>query len=382
MKILFVNDSLVAWKSGIWLHRNNFPTMALKRRGHAVKEMVLGTETSKDLMEWPDTVIFGRAYPINLNPVKLMNEYKKLGARVLYDIDDDFWQVSADNPSNKVSNANKDQYEEMVRTADAVITPSKVLAKKVKALNKKKAFICPNTVDMGELNSTYQERPHNDEKGLTIGYMGAASHWKDLHLIGEVLRDLSKHHDFTFVPYGLTGGPLESEMFSYHQYLIRNLKPETNEYFRNALDFYEMVKGMNAYHIAFHTPELHPTVLSKADFDIGLAPLYDTEFNRGKSCIKFYEYAAVGTVTLASNVLPYKDEVNYTAKNTYKDWYKKIEKLIVDKEFRLKTLKKQQDWVMKNRSWDPVGIMWELACQKKGGLKVLNQQLVSDKMEK
>ena len=125
MKILFITDSIVAWKSGIWLHRTNFPSAALKKRGHALKEMVLGSETSPELMKWPDTVIFGRVYPINLYPVKLMDEYKKLGTRVLYDMDDDFWHVSEDNHSNKVSNANKDQYEEMVRTADAIIPGTK-----------------------------------------------------------------------------------------------------------------------------------------------------------------------------------------------------------------------------------------------------------------
>lgn len=109
------------------------------------------------------------------------------------------------------------------------------------------------------------------------------------------------------------------------------------------------------------------------DLDIGIAPLEDTEFNHGKSNIKFYEYASVGTCVLASDVEPYSEEVNYRAKNTFKDWYNKLEKLIVDKEFRLKTLKTQQEWVKKNRSTEAVGLPWELACQKPGGGRVANQ---------
>jgi hypothetical protein len=74
-------------------------------------------------------------------------------------------------------------------------------------------------------------------------------------------------------------------------------------------------------------------------------------------------------------VLPYSDEVGYTAKNTTEDWYNKLEKLIVDASFRKETAKKQQEWVHENRSLDAIGLDWELALQKpsRWGLKVLNQ---------
>jgi hypothetical protein len=112
------------------------------------------------------------------------------------------------------------------------------------------------------------------------------------------------------------------------------------------------------------------------DLDIGLAPLEDTEFNAGKSNIKFYEYASVGTVTLASDVQPYNTEVNCLTKNTKKDWIKNLEKLITNPEYRVKKLHEQREWVRKNRSIEAIGIDWELACQKpsKWGIKVLNQQ--------
>jgi glycosyltransferase involved in cell wall biosynthesis len=105
-----------------------------------------------------------------------------------------------------------------------------------------------------------------------------------------------------------------------------------------------------------------------------LAPLEDTEFNRGKSDIKFAEYAAVGTVTIASDIGAYKEGVGYTAKNNSKDWYKKLERLIVDEKFRNDLLKKQRDWIAKNRSLEAIGLQWEIASQLPGGLPVLNQQ--------
>ena len=365
-------DSARAYQSGIWWHRVEQPCTALGKRGHALKQVAIGSEIPEQFMEFPDTVIFGRVYPTQHDPIKIMYDYKKRGKRVLYDLDDDIWQVAKDNPSALVSNAMKDQYEGMIKAADAVITPSPVLAKKFKKyFPKKPVFICPNMIDY----SHYQERPKRNPDTLNIGYMGAASHWKDLQLIGKVIAELNKKYDFLFTIYGLTGEPLEAAMYAYQKELQYNFQPEKNEYMKSALGFYEQLQGTRFWHIPFMPPELHPKTLSACDFDIGIAPLEDTEFNAGKSNIKFYEYASVGTVTLASDVKPYSEEVNYRAKNTFKDWYNKLEKLIVDKPFREKILKEQQEWVRKNRTVENVGLIWELACQKEGGIiPVLNQK--------
>jgi len=109
---------------------------------------------------------------------------------------------------------------------------------------------------------------------------------------------------------------------------------------------------------------MFPAIMRKANIDIGLAPLQDNEFNHSKSCIKFYEYAASGAVTLASDVHPYKSEVGYTAKRKTQSWVNRLEKLIVDKKFRAKLLKKQQKWVKDNRDLSKVVEKWEKAFDK------------------
>lgn len=369
-------DSVLSYQSGIWFHRAETPCLALKKRGHAVKQVAIGTEIPEDLMQWPDVVVFGRTYAQHFDPIKIMRDYKKLGKKVVYDIDDDIWNVSKDNPSHLVATAFKDQYEGMMREADTIITPSPVLAKKIKKFVKKKpVMLCPNGIDFDSGNMyTYQERPHENRDTLKIGYMGAASHWKDLQLIGKTLSKLSKKYDFLFVIYGITGEPLEAAIYNYNKMLQLKLQPEKAAYHKAAIDFYEQLQEMRMWHIPFMPPELHPRTLSMCDFDIGIAPLEDNSFNHGKSNIKYYEYAAVGTVCLASDVKPYSEEVPLRAKNTEKDWYKKLEKLIVDKDYRAKQLMKQQKWVRENRSTKAIGLKWELALQKKGGLKVLNQK--------
>lgn len=369
MKIVFILDTQAPWFSGIWYHRTNTPSNALDKRGHGLRWVMCGAKND-DVLEWADVAIFGRTYAPELKPVELMQEFKKRGKRILYDIDDDFWEISKDNPSSKVGNANKDQIEDMIRLADGVLSPSKILLNKIaKYFPDKAIYSAPNGIDYEE----YKPRPKQRQE-LVIGYMGAASHWKDLQIIMEPLQELHKKHKFSFDIYGMTAAPMEADMYTYEKFLQNNLKPEMNEFFKEALKFYDGMKGLKGRVTPFMPPELHPGVLSACDFDIALAPLEDTEFNHGKSCIKFYENAAVGAVVLASDVEPYKSEVNYRAKNITEDWVYKLERLITDTAFREKTLKEQQEYVQKNRSLDAIGIIWEKACQKPGGIPMANQE--------
>ena len=204
--------------------------------------------------------------------------------------------------------------------------------------------------------------------------MGAGSLWTDLQIITKALQELYKKHNFSFDIYGLTAEPLEAAMYWNQKMLEGNYQPEKNDYFKAALIFYDGIKQLKGRHYPFMPPELHPTVLSRCQFDIGLAPLEDNEFNRNKSDIKFSEYVSTGAVCLASDIEPYKSSGTfYRAKNNWKDWHNKLEKLIVDVKFRGELFKKQQEWVKKYRSLEAIGLLWEIACQKSGGLKVKNQ---------
>ena len=377
IKIAFYLDNPQPWTSGIWFHRNKMPSEALATRGHAVRHFSIGMQRpTGEALNWCDTVIFGRTYPTGnkgegFDAVADMKAFKKAGKRVLWDIDDDFWAVRKSNPSVLVSNSQKDQYEDLIRECDAVITPSKILAKKIRKLVKNKpVFICPNGINYDDYRLRAHEARGDD---LFIGYMAASSHFEDMEVVMDAIELLSEKYNFFFYIYGLTSEPIGAAAYYTKKMLSLNLQPEKTDQLMAADKIYDKIRKTKLIHKPFHPPEMHPMELRNCDFDIGIAPLLDNEFNQGKSCIKFYEYAATGTVTLASDVEPYKSEVNYLAKNTVKDWYNKLEKLIVDKPFRDKLQKEQSEWVKKNRSIEAIALDWELACQKPGGLKVDNQ---------
>jgi hypothetical protein len=95
--------------------------------------------------------------------------------------------------------------------------------------------------------------------------------------------------------------------------------------------------------------------------DIGIAPLLENTFNRNKSCIKYYEFAMSGAVTLASHVLPYSTEVPVTAKNNREAWKNKLEMLLnADRE---RMLQEQRDWVLSNRNMQTNVELWERAYE-------------------
>ena len=357
MKILYALDSPYAFAGGCWLYRQFLPGEALKAKGHTVKYMALGNTVAQEWLNYPDVVIFTRVYPID--PIIAVRQFKRMGKKVVYEIDDDLWHVNPDNPSVSVSTEKRRQYEILMSEVDAITTTTEELAKLLRKFNKN-VYVCPNSITY----DIWHERAGNNDV-LRIGYTGASSHWADLSIVTKALLKLRDKYDFVFHIQGMSGQPIECEMYGYQQILRHGLVPEQTKYMTQALDWFNDVRELKFYHTPFYPPELYPKTLASVDIDIGIAPLIDNTFNHSKSCVKFYEYSAVGTVTLASDVLPYNKEVGYCAKNTEKDWYRKLEKLIVDEKFRKKLLEKQQKWVREHRDMNKVVDLWEEAFDPK-----------------
>lgn len=359
MKIIYFLTCLFPWKSGCWLYRCRIPQVELKARGHEIQFILPGKEMAQKWLDYPDVVVFGVYGGLyNFDIVPLMKKYKELGKKVIYDLDDDIFTINPDNPSKAQAKKQEKKAKECLREADAITTTTKVLQKKFRKYNKN-VIVCPNALDF----SKFPEEEYENKK-LKIGYTGAASHWGDLSLVLDVLLKLQKKHDFLFVLQGMCGRPIVAEIYNYQMILKQELEPEKKHFFEASLKTYEKLKKLNYIHIPFYPPELYPSVLGQLNLDIGICPLKNNEFNHSKSCIKFYEYATVGTATLASKVLPYKREVGYCAKNTSSDWYNKLEKLIIDKKFRQKLLAKQQKFVREHNDIKEIIKKWEKTFKK------------------
>ena len=346
MKILQIPNN---FHDGCFFYRNLLPSLELKNLGHQVKMTHLQEEMKVDVFKWADIVVFSRH--TNLDPIPFIYYLKKKGKKIVYELDDDFRNIPKYNPAFKYVEIHRQTAEILAEAADLITCTTPYLAEKLRKRYNKRVEVLPNAISF----KLFPKRKGNNRE-LRIGWSGSMAHSKDLMIIAKVLYDLQKRYDFIFFLQGITERPIDAQIFLWEEELKLEKK---NEHIKSWLKLWKILKRVNLVHFAAYPFQMFPQKLAQLDFDIGLCPLEDIEFNRSKSCIKFYEYASVGTVTLASNVLPYKKEVNFLANNNYKDWYKKIEMLIRDKELREKLLKDQQKFVFENRDMEKIGKLYE-----------------------
>lgn len=157
---------------------------------------------------------------------------------------------------------------------------------------------------------------------VVIGYHGSTTHNQDLEI---VLPHIAKLMDkYTNVHFCLLGGMAKENIGQLGVFSDRSLERVS------------VRGGTRAW-------EGFPELLMAQKWDIGIAPLTDCEFNRGKSHIKWLEISQKGIPTVASPVYPYKEpiqgvpvieegETGFFAKDD--EWFDVLERLILDRELR------------------------------------------------
>jgi glycosyltransferase involved in cell wall biosynthesis len=283
--------------------------------------------------------------------LRLFKWAKDRNIRVVYDTDDALHLVDPWNPAYAFSRMHQETWEFMATNADAVTTTTPQLASELRRFNPN-VIVIPNSVDPEEW--TVLPRTSNDR--LRIGWLGGSSHFLDLAIAADALSELVHKVGFTFVIYGLTTLPNVQAMYE------KQLKSD-GERFRNSplgkamKVFLRKTKDLPYEFQPFVPTSQYAGTLSNLRFDIGIAPLAATSFNRNKSCIKYYEYALSGAVTLASDVLPYSAEVSLLCDNTKTAWKERITALT--QSDRSAIWKQQLGWVLANRNIETNVAMWE-----------------------
>jgi glycosyltransferase involved in cell wall biosynthesis len=330
MKITAFGDM----ESGCFLARIRRPLFALYQHGHAIKMQKEG-----DVDYSTDIVIFNNLFEAEME--KMLADFKKHNIKVVYDCDDAM-DVHPDFLSNtKDIEKTIPSYDYMLKNADLVTTTTKTLAEHLKIRRgDKPIMVLPNCLFPDE----FTERTRH--KRLRIGLAGSLSHAKDLLMMIDEIAQLKMKYDFDFVLFGFTNK-------SFDEWILKSRGTEI-EYV--SLRLKVKLKKMNAICVGAVRSSEYPRKLSDIGLDIGICPLEESEFNRNKSCIKFYEYAMAGTCAVASNVLPFSEEPV-----TKMD---QLEKLIVDSRFRTEETLNQHEWVMANRDMTKEYVRWEKAFKK------------------
>lgn len=254
--------------------------------------------------EWADVIVW-----MSLHTPQAMGLFREMRAKhhkvFLTEIDDYILSIPSKNqasayfkPGSPMVNFAIEQFE----TSDGVVVSTPYLGDMYRKFNKN-IYIVENCIDT-RLWDTHK----NDGDNVKIGWMGGGTHEEDLEIVKDVVFELlSEHKNISF--HFLHGVPR----------------------------FFRDVPRIKA-DLGFKAVDKYPQWVMKAGFDIGIAPLEDNNFNRGKSNLRWLEYSAMGIPTVASPLPHFVEsirvgETGLIAK-THDEWKYNLKKLIEDKALR------------------------------------------------
>lgn len=214
----------------------------------------------------------------------------------------------------------------MAQLADVVTTTNELLAEQYRAAGATRVHIVPNY-----LPEHFSKLRRTTTSGaLRIGWIAWADHqrdWNELGLRHTARRLLAEHADLWIE----SVGPIDLGID--HKRYIRT----------GPVAFSQLAAKMAA-------------------FDVGLAVISDTPFNRGRSDIKVKEYAALGVPWLASAAGPYLGLGERQGGLLVADdgWDAALRRIVTDGRLRKKLARRGEKWARGHRLADNVGA-WERA---------------------
>ena len=321
IKVDYNLSMFLADTAGCGYYRCSLPGMFIEERGHAnVKQMMFHSDYVSD---WSDIVVIQRCFiEEGLDFVK---KVKNKGKKVVYELDDDLFSVSKNSPAYMTFHKKnfQENAKRIIAECDAVTCSTAPLAKVLGEFNPN-VTVLPNSLDFRHWARPYfkKEKPDND---VLVGWYGSATHYDDLvHILPAIQKLMEKDVKFVFFNY---------------------MPPIFREKLGSRVSF---VSGTELLKF--------PSTLFSLGIDIGLCPCDNNIFNDSKSNLKFLEFSASKTCTVASNNLPYSDtikhgETGYLVDNSDIDgWVNTIDMLVKDKETRIKIRDNAYNYVYENYS--------------------------------
>jgi len=284
---------------------------------------------------------------------------------VVTNLDDHYFMVPDNITVKREMEQNRPIFEQLVKVSRLVLVTGRELKTEISQYNPATVTV-PNMIDP----QAYPLRRGGNEK-IHIGWCGLPSHFADLALILPAVKRVMRAFPVEFTIFGLFMENMQDTITTAQKSGLSDQEIKKHfpqgHFISDALNMAGQLAGIPYHHVPLVDYDKFPTILSQLNFDIGLCPLLDNLFNRCKSAIKFAQYAAVGTVTLAADVYPYAAECNFRAHNTVEDWYAKLSTLVEDESLRRSILTEQRSYVMENRNYQKAAALYETLFKKAAG---------------
>ena len=326
-------------RAACWFYRLHAPLIQVAKNNPDFDITVSGAITKEQLEKEFDVVILQRQYKMDvLAPVL---ELKKKGSKLIYEIDDNLFDIPKWNPAHAIlSKANVQKgIKRFLENIDAVFVTNEDL-QEVYSKYCEHVYVLPNSIDY---TAMYEYEDNN--KKPVVCWQGSLTHTKDIAIAQKGFEQIAARDDLVF------------KMWCGLDY--KTGKPSFD------------IKGTEIIQLVPF--EAFFQMFSQLGTTIGLAPLAANKFNCGKSNLKFLEYTAQGAVTVASAVGPYKDTIEDGVTGVLvednRDWYDKVSWLIEHPEEREEILNNARSLVQEEYNIETNYIYWENAIKEIFGRK-------------
>lgn len=259
-----------------------------------------------DLLGWGvDLVVAQRV--VDPNAIIILDALKQRGVPYLYETDDLLTAVDPENPVSHfyAKKAVKVLIDTAIRNSAGITVSTPELALEMNGYGLP-VWVLPNHLPDYFGGPLFQSgQAHEGEGEVRVMWAGSLTHHGDFH---EKVR------------YGLR----------------KALRSDSAEFYCVGADYRAKLGGVGQ-HVPWSDsiPAFHRTL---PRYDIGLAPLKRSRFNKCKSELKVIEYQAAGVVPVAEDIAPYRRAIRHGVDGflcrTEHDWKAAIETLVEDHDLR------------------------------------------------
>lgn len=227
---------------------------------------------------------------------------KVLRKRIIYDFDDAIWTTDTNNESSLVRILKwRKKVADVCKWSYKVSVGNNYLADYARQFNRN-TIVNPTTIDTENVHKSSKKSERPDSDIVTIGWTGSHSTLKYICEIEEALTKITSEFNVRFL-------------------VIANVSPR-----------------LNISNLEFVSWNLATEIDDLAKIDIGIMPLPNDEWSKGKCGFKALQYMSLGIPTIASpvgvNSDIITDGVNGLLASSNQEWYNALKKLVTDRRIR------------------------------------------------
>lgn len=226
---------------------------------------------------------------------RILTLLKLLGKKIIYDIDDAIFLPFKNEWDERERKNTLICYHKTIKVSDVVIAGNNYLKGCAMSAGSKRTEVIPTVVDL----SKYNVKSHNKKEGIVLGWIGNAINLYYLRQLSDVFRKLG--YEF----------------------------PDLKIIVVADKDF--VVAGVNIENRRWSEETEARDIL---DMDIGIMPLEENDWSRGKCGLKLLQYMACGIPVVCSSVGANIDIVKdgkdgyLVAEDT--EWLQRLRELVLD----------------------------------------------------